>query len=141
MSIAPDEQVILESRRHGIVLIGPLLRALVLAGAGAACLLLPWPGSVAAPVAIAIAAFLSLRSVWRWEATRVVLTPVRLVVSTGILRRREAAVRISRVQTFEVEQSLLGRALGYGTLIAGELEVSYVSQPRELCRLVERLAA
>jgi hypothetical protein len=48
-------------------------------------------------------------------------------------------VGLSRVGSFEVEQSLLGRVLGYGTLIAGDLEVSYVSQPRELCRIVERL--
>src|SRR4051812_5091609 len=118
MASAADEQIVLESRRHGIVLVAPLLRALALALAGGACLLLPWPASVAAPVVIALAALLSLRSVWRWETTRVVLTPERLLVATGIVRRSQAAVRISRVQTLEVEQSLLGRVLGYGTLLA-----------------------
>ena len=57
----------------------------------------------------------------------------------GILRRHQAAVGLTRVGSFEVEQSLLGRVLGYGTLVAGDLEVSYVSRPREVCRLVERL--
>jgi membrane protein YdbS with pleckstrin-like domain len=140
MRSAPGERVLLESKRHGIVLVAPLLRAFALALVGLAFLKVSWPWSFAAPALIAVAALLSLRSVWRWEVTRVVVTPERLVVSTGILRQREAAVRIKRVQTFEVDQSLLGRLLGYGTLLAGDLEVSCVPQPRELCRLVDRLA-
>lgn len=137
----PDERVILESKRHGIVLVGPLLRALAVAVAGSVWLaFLPWPWSVASPVLIGCAALLALRSVWRWEATRVVVTPDRLRVSTGILRRHEAVVRIDRVQTLEVEQTLPGRLLRYGTLVAGDLEVTCVPQPRELRRLVERLS-
>jgi uncharacterized membrane protein YdbT with pleckstrin-like domain len=91
-------------------------------------------------VLIGVAALFALRNVWRWEATRVVVTPERLVVSTGILRHSEVAVRLARMGTLEVEQTILGRLLGYGTLVAGDLEVSFVPQPRELCRLVERLA-
>jgi membrane protein YdbS with pleckstrin-like domain len=135
-----DEQVILEARRHGIVLVGPLLRSLALAVAGSTLLLLPWPGSVGAPVAIALAALLALRCVWRWEATRLVVTRERLLVSSGILRRRQAGVGFARLGSVEVEQTLLGRVLGYGTLVAGDLEVSCVARPREVGRLVERLA-
>src|SRR2546423_6099986 len=97
---AADEPVLLESRRHGIVLVGPLARAVALALGGGASLLLAWPYSLAAPVLIGVAAFLALRSVWRWEATRVVVTGDRLLVSTGILRRHEAVVRFARVGTF-----------------------------------------
>jgi uncharacterized membrane protein YdbT with pleckstrin-like domain len=136
-----DEQVILEARRHGIVLVAPLLRSLALALAGAALLLVPWPGSIGAPVVIGVAALLALRCVWRWEATRLVVTRERLLVSSGILRRRQAGVRFARLGPVEVEQSLLGRLLGYGTLVAGDLEVSCVARPREVGRLVERLAS
>jgi uncharacterized membrane protein YdbT with pleckstrin-like domain len=139
MQLSADESVLLESRRHGIVLVAPLLRALLLALAGGATLLLPWPLSLAAPVLLGVAALLALRSVWRWEATRVVVTRERLLVSTGILRRHQATVRFARVGSFEVQQSLLGRVLGYGTLVAGDLEVSCVPHPRDLGRLVERL--
>src|SRR4051794_6412609 len=136
-----NDPVILESRRHGIVLVAPLLRALALAGAGALCLLLPAPASVLAPVLMAIAVVAALGCVWRWEATRLVVTRERLLVSTGILRHSEAVVRFARLGTVEVEQSLLGRVLGYGTLVAGDLEVSCVPRARELSRLVERLAS
>jgi uncharacterized membrane protein YdbT with pleckstrin-like domain len=141
MRAADEEHVLLESRRHGIVLVAPLLRALALALAGVAALLLPWPASLLAGVLIGVAVFLALRCVWRWEATRLVVTRERLLVSTGILHHREATVRFARMGTVEVEQSLLGRLLGYGTLFAGDLEVSCVPQPRELSRLVERLAS
>jgi uncharacterized membrane protein YdbT with pleckstrin-like domain len=135
---ADDEPVLLESRRHGIVLAGPLARASGLALAGVVALvLLPWPASVASPVLIGVAAFLALRSVWRWEATRVVVTRERLLVSTGILRRREATVRFARLGPVEIEQSLLGRLLGYGTVVAGELEITHVPQPT---RIVDRLS-
>jgi hypothetical protein len=35
-----------------------------------------------------------------------------------------------------VEQSPLGRLLGYGTVIAGNLEIPYVARPSEICRLL-----
>jgi hypothetical protein len=35
-----------------------------------------------------------------------------------------------------VEQSPLGRLLGYGTVIAGNLEIPYVPRPGEICRLL-----
>jgi hypothetical protein len=77
-----------------------------------------------------IAAALSLRAVWKWEQTHVIVTDDRLALVRGTLRRRTAAVRFERVGAVEIDQSLLGRALGYGTVIAGPLEITYVPQPR-----------
>jgi uncharacterized membrane protein YdbT with pleckstrin-like domain len=71
----------------------------------------------------------------------VVLTTEKLFVVQGTLRKRAAAVRLSRVGALEIEQSLLGRLLGYGTIVAGELEIMYVPQPRRVYGLVERLSA
>jgi hypothetical protein len=39
----------------------------------------------------------------------------------------------------EIEQGLLGRLLGYGTIVAGDLEITYVPKPRRVYGLVERL--
>jgi hypothetical protein len=44
------------------------------------------------------------------------------------------------VENLELEQSIPGRLLGYGTLVAGPLEIAHVPQPRNVYRLVERLA-
>jgi hypothetical protein len=37
---------------------------------------------------------------------------------------------------FEVERPILGRILGYGTVVAGELEIDWV--PRRLVRLLQQ---
>lgn len=136
-----DERICLDARRHGVVLARPLARALVLAAAGAGALWLGWPATVAGAVLLAGAALLVLRAVWRWDRTRLVVTTEKLFVVHGVLRRRAASVRLRGLDPIEVEQTLPGRLLGYGTLVAGALEVSYVPQPKRVYRLLEKLSA
>jgi membrane protein YdbS with pleckstrin-like domain len=140
MLSGPDERICLEERRHAVVLAGALVRGLALAAAGVLLLALGWPVSVAGPVALAVGAAVVLRAVWRWERTRLVVTTEKIFVVHGTLRRRAAGVRLSRVGALEVEQGLVGRMLGYGTLVAGELEIRYVQHPWRVGGLVERLA-
>jgi uncharacterized membrane protein YdbT with pleckstrin-like domain len=135
-----DEQIFVDQRRHGIVLVRPFARALLLAGCGVVGLVLGWPGSLAGAVLVAVAAAYAVAAVWRWDRTHVVLTEEKLFVVHGILRRRAAAVRLAKVSTIEVDQSLLGRLLGYGTVVAGDLEIDCVPRAREVSALVERLA-
>ena len=137
----PEEQTCWESRRHAVVLVKPLARGVTLGLAGFACFVLGWPVMLAGPPLIALGALGAGLSVWRWERTRVVLTTEKLFVVHGTLRRRAAAIRLDRVATIEIEQSLLGRVLGYGTLAAGELEIPFVPQPRAVGSLVARLGA
>ena len=131
------ELTYLDSRRHGIVLVPALLRAFLIAGVGGFLVSLAWPFPLPGAALVAVAAVLALRAVWKWERTRVIMTDERLAVVRGTLRRRTAAVRLDRVGAVEVDQSLLGRVLGYGTLSAGPLEVTYVPQPRSVYGLVE----
>lgn len=139
MLTAPDERICVDARRHAVVLARPLVRALVLAGGGAALLPQPWPAPVAGAVLLAAAALLALRAVWRWDRTRVVVTSEKLFVVTGILRRSSAGVRLRSVDAVELDQTLPGRLLGYGTLTVGPLEVTHVPQVRRVAQLVERL--
>jgi uncharacterized membrane protein YdbT with pleckstrin-like domain len=141
MRAAPHEQVVFETRRHGVVLVRAFTRSFVLTACALALLVLGWPWSAAGAVLVAAAALLALVAVWRWERTRVVLTTEKLLVEDGTLRRRAAAVRLDRVRTIELEQTLLGRLLGYGTLVAGELEIDRVPAPQELCAVVQRVGA
>jgi hypothetical protein len=119
-------------RQHGIVVAAPLARAVALAGVGAALLVVGWPASAGGALVLAAAAFAGVRSVWRWERTRLMVAGDRLVVVHGTLRRRSASASIDGA--VEVERTLLGRLLGYGTIVAGELEVPFV--PRGLVRRV-----
>jgi membrane protein YdbS with pleckstrin-like domain len=128
------ETVRVHSRPHAAVLAGPLARSGLLGIAGAVLVFAGWPYSVGGAAALALAAASALRAVWSWERTRILVTDERLVVLEGTLRRREAAIPLARVGAVEVEQSLLGRALDYGTVVAGELEIRYVPSPRALLR-------
>lgn len=136
----PEERVYLDARRHGIVLLRPLARAVAVAVLGFIGLAVGWPLSAAGAVLLIAAALLAVAAVWRWDRTHVVVTADKLFVVHGVLRRRAAAVRLAKVSTVELEQSLLGRLLGYGTVVAGDLEIACVPQPREVCGLVQRLA-
>lgn len=127
-----SETVQAELRLHGIVLARPFGRAAAAAALGTLLLIAGWPWSLAGAACAAIAAVTAVRGVWRWERTRVVVTNRRLVVVEGTLRRREATVALGGGSAVEVEQSLAGRLLGYGTICAGELEVPYVPDPRGL---------
>jgi uncharacterized membrane protein YdbT with pleckstrin-like domain len=139
--LARDEQVCFDARRHGVVLARPLAQTAVLAAAGAVLLVQPWPPlTVPGAALMVLAAAVCLRAVWRWERTRLVVTTEKVCLLEGTLVRRSSAVRLRSVEHLDLEQSLPGRLLGYGTLVAGPLEIEHVPQPRNVYRLVERLA-
>ena len=120
-----------------MVLVPVLLRAFLIAGVGGFLFSVAWPVPLAGAALVVVAALIALRAVWKWERTHVIMTDDRLALVRGTLRRRTAAVRLERVGAVEVDQTLLGRALGYGTLTAGPLEITYVPQPRSVYGLVE----
>ena len=134
-----NERIYVDARRHGVVLVRPLGRALVLAVLGSIAFLGGWPMSAAGAAFLCIAAVVAVAAVWSWDRTRVVLTGDRLFIVHGTLRRRAAAVRLAKVQAVEVEQSFLGRLFGYGTIVAGDLEISYVAAPDEVYDAVAQL--
>jgi uncharacterized membrane protein YdbT with pleckstrin-like domain len=135
-----DEHVYLDERRHGVILVRPLTRALALAVLGATGLAVGWPVSLAGLVLLIVAAMVALLAVWRWDRTRVVVTTEKLFIVHGVLRKQAAAVRLAKVGSVELDQSLIGRMLGYGTIVAGDLEIACVPHPRELCGIVQRLS-
>jgi hypothetical protein len=129
MWTAPNERICLDERRHGIVLVRPFAKAFALGALGAGLAWIGGPLTIPGALVLAVAAALALRAAWSWESTHVVVTTEKLYVTYGFWRRRAAGVRLARTRAIEVEQTLLGRLLGYGTLIAGELEVDYVAHP------------
>jgi len=134
------ERVVVEARRHGVVLLRPLARAGAVAVVGAVALAAGWPFTAIGAALLVLAALAATLAVWRWDRTRIVLTTEQLSVVHGVVRRRAAIVRLGRVGAVEVEQTLLGRLLGYGTIVAGDLEIRYVAEPRRVSGLVGRLA-
>lgn len=140
MIVDRDEEVCLEARRHGIVLARPLFWAVVLSGIGGVVSTAPRPFSVAGAAVIGLAALVALRAVWKWERTRVVVTTDKVFVVGGTWRRRARSVRLAGLDAVELEQTLVGQLLGYGTVVVGPLALDHVPKPKSVYRLVERLA-
>jgi uncharacterized membrane protein YdbT with pleckstrin-like domain len=138
---AEPERVCFDVRRHSVVLLRPFLRAGALAVAGTFLLALPWPAPIAGPILIGIGAISAFAAVWRWDRTRFVVTTEKVFLVQGVTRKRASAVRVHGVGSISLEQSLLGRMLGYGTLHAGPLEVEHVPHVRRAHDLVERLSS
>jgi uncharacterized membrane protein YdbT with pleckstrin-like domain len=133
------EAALLDARPHGIALVQPLLRPLALVGAGAVLIFVGqefWIAGIAGAAVLILAALLAFRAVLRWDRTRLLLTSEKLTVVYGVARRRSASVALASAPALEFEQGILGRMLGYGTLVAGDFEVPYVPDARRVRKLV-----
>ena len=108
----------------------------MLAAVGGLVLGLPWPVPVLGPVLLGLGAAIACSAVWRWDRTRLVVTTDKIVLVQGVTRTRAAGVRLERVQSVEVEQTLIGRLLNYGTVVVGALRVEYVPEPHHVAELV-----
>src|SRR4249919_398227 len=83
-----NEAAVIETHRHGIVLMRPLFRSLLLAAAGVACFFAPWQqAAVAGAALLTLAALLIVVAVARWDRTHLELNGKTLVVEYGFLRR------------------------------------------------------
>lgn len=140
MNVTTGERVYFDVRRHGVVLLRPFLWSTALTVAGVFLLAMPWPVPIVAPIVIGIGAVSACAAVWRWDRTRFVVTTEKVFLVQGVARKRASAVRLNGLRSISLEQSLLGRLLGYGTLHAGPLEVEHVPRARHARDLVERLA-
>ena len=109
---------------------------------GVLALFVPFvPAAVVGALLIALGAVFTLRAVWQWERTHLVVTTEKVYLLNGTLHRRSKAVRLQMVDAVEVDQSLVGQLLGYGTVVVGPLRVGHIARPGEVCHLVERLAS
>lgn len=122
--LQPGERVIYMTSLHWLV----YGRAAVLLISAAACLI----GSVFIPgdqvnfvlalrAAGALLAFLAviyaLRALLRRASTELAITDRRVIYKSGLLRRHTIEINRSKVETVGVDQSILGRILGYGTVV------------------------
>jgi len=126
-NLLAGESVFYRARLHWVVMFRTLLlgTALDLAGLGLLVFAFlkrnPTGEAPAALVAIGIA-LLFLASVVmvvgfvRRSATEITVTNRRVVIKTGIASRRTTEVLLSKVESVDVEESLMGRMLGFGTV-------------------------
>jgi len=58
--------------------------------------------------------------IWAWAryaSTELAITNKRVIAKTGLVERKTVEMFIAKVESIQVEQSVLGRLLDYGTLV------------------------
>ena len=159
-SLVPGETLMYDTRHHWIVLLGPLLLFVVLAAVGLACFaevvaarqgrgfLLDAPLNeihafeAAGVVSIVIALAALIWGFTKRNATEMAVTNKRVLIKTGLGSRRTLDLMLSRVESIGVEETFLGRMLGYGSVTVrgtGGTPESFVmiSHPQEFRRSVQ----
>ena len=122
------ESIAYETRLHWVVLLVPFLLALLFAASGVALLILsdqstnpksPTAEStlVGGIILLAIAVIFIVRGIVVRNATEMTVTNKRVFVKVGLAARRTIELLLSRVESIGVEETVMGRMLGYGTVI------------------------
>ena len=68
------------------------------------------------PFVLAFAVFEALRSLIRLITIHMGLTDHRLIYKEGLIRRESDEIRLQKVETVDIDQSVIGRLFDYGTL-------------------------
>lgn len=122
------EKIIYETRLHWIVLVAPLLLGLLFGLTAVAMFVLSGRSDAGQTMAheslmIVAAAFLAIslvfivRGILMRNATEMTVTNKRVFVKVGLAARRTVELLLSRVESIGVEETVMGRMLGYGRVI------------------------
>ncbi|SFO94643.1 PH domain-containing protein [Geodermatophilus dictyosporus] len=121
--LADDEEVVRHLHPHWTTLFWPVVRFLVVVGAGSYLAALVPAGRqqgvlrlALLAVALVLLAVLVGRPVLRWRTTSTVLTTERLLLREGVLARRGRDLPLSRITDVSFSQTLWERLVRSGTV-------------------------
>jgi len=136
--LQPDETIVHESRLHPLIFLPALFWLAIAVGlliAGSMNQDVPQLGFYIAAAAFGLLAlFAWLRAAIRRATTELAVTDRRVIYKSGLLARHTLEMNRSKVESVDVDQSILGRMCGFGTIVVrgtgGSLEpMRMVSDP------------
>jgi uncharacterized membrane protein YdbT with pleckstrin-like domain len=117
-NLLPEEQVLYSTRLHWLVYAMPI--AIMLVGVAVFVALTrevdPKTAAIAGAIPFALGVAIWLARWIRVRASEFAVTSKRVVVKLGVVRRRTLELLLRQVEAIEVEQTFMGRILGYGTI-------------------------
>lgn len=150
--LVKGERVVLEIRRHLLVLAAPFFTAV---GVVFGSLLLgfvfsPSDGSNLIDDLLGLtAAFFIFRFGWRfweWRAANIVVTDRRIMEVSGLITRKVASMPLEKLTDLVYKRSLLGRVFGYGGIAVesagqeqGLTNIDFIPNPDDFYRAVTSL--
>jgi uncharacterized membrane protein YdbT with pleckstrin-like domain len=144
-TLLPGEEVTFRTHLHWLI----FARAAFVLAIGLAALALgyPWAPAVWFGGACALLGLIGwLGAYIQRQTSEFAVTNKRVIVKTGILRRRTVEMLLRQIEALEVNQSLAGRVLGFGSVIiigtGGTREpFDKVSAPLEFRRAAQAASA
>ncbi len=118
-NLVPGEKMLYRTRLHWIVLMKPFLIAIVLLFLPGGLLLwwkardMEWPGAALFALGIIVIAYGLIRR----NATEMAVTDKRVIIKQGIASRKTLELVLAKVESIVVNETFMGRVLGYGTLV------------------------
>ena len=150
-SLTSGEVVLYRTRLHWTVLVGPLLVSIAFVAAGTGLFVAatrPSAGGAARTFAILgvvcvlVAALAWITGLIRRSSTEMAVTNRRVLMKVGMVGRRTVELMLPKVESVAVDQGVMGRLTGYGTVVVrgtgGTCETfERVGQPLEFRRQVQ----
>ncbi|MGA8708863.1 MAG: PH domain-containing protein [Steroidobacteraceae bacterium] len=127
-TLIPGEAIVYQTRLHWIVMLTNLVTALALFAIGGTLLwyLTTHPGfdrntvlgmQITSAALLACGLIALLAGGVRRNATEMAVTNRRVVVKTGLVRRKTIEMLLNKVESIEVRETTWGRILGFGAII------------------------
>jgi uncharacterized membrane protein YdbT with pleckstrin-like domain len=124
-NLITGEKVTYRGGLHWIVLVAPVSIAVIVVLFGVAMLVAGGSAKEAdlrklaysaGALAIFIAAIYLLVAILHWRAAEFAVTNKRVIFKVGVLKRRTQEMFLEKIESVNVDEGMLGRALGYGTI-------------------------
>ena len=110
-NLLPDEHVVYRAELHWII----FARAILVLVVGLVLVFVPRIGQ-AGLVVLLLGVVMLVPPFVTYRTTELGVTNRRVIVKTGLVRRRTLELLLRQVEAISVDQSLLGRVLGFGSI-------------------------
>ena len=156
-NLLADEKIVYQARLHKIIFFFPVLWMVIAISAWFLIQGDEWQLAgfliKVRNVKLGVVAIFTAMSLWygflvfiKYITSEFAVTDQRLMVKTGLIRRSTFELFLKRLEGIQVEQSIPGRILGYGTILAsgtGGLQDSFsmISSPLEFRGYIQKCAA
>ncbi len=115
-NLIPGEQVLYRTGLHWIVLVPPVFFGAIFGLIGL-FLLIASETRIVGFLFLVFAALLILLGYLARKATEMAVTNKRVIIKVGLLSRKTFELLLSKVESIGVDEGLLGRMLGYGSVV------------------------
>ncbi len=138
--LLPDEEILYRGHRHWIIFFQPLFWLIV----SMFCFWkFPWGLNEFAYVPLVLAGITGINAVIDYMMTEISVTNMRVLVKVGLIARSSVETPIKNIASIQINQTFLGRILGYGTIIicdTGNMQSVYnrIDSPFLFRRVVQK---